>query len=85
MELTASFIIMCHYSLQDPNYNRINQWLNQTTRSGIVDLFHSTTPHAMRGYYTITAWDEKNQQTTQTFEIDEYGKNQKTVSLFILS
>ncbi|XP_073719633.1 alpha-2-macroglobulin-like protein 1 [Misgurnus anguillicaudatus] len=58
--------------LQDPNFNRINQWLNQTTKSGILDLFHSTSANAMRGSYTINAWDEKNQQTTQSFELDEY-------------
>ncbi|XP_065137471.1 alpha-2-macroglobulin-like protein 1 isoform X2 [Paramisgurnus dabryanus] len=58
--------------LQDPNFNRINQWLNQTTRSGILDLFHSTSANAMQGTYTINAWDEKNQQTSQSFDLDKY-------------
>ncbi|XP_048015827.1 alpha-2-macroglobulin-like protein 1 [Megalobrama amblycephala] len=58
--------------LQDPNSNRIGQWLNQSTRSGILDLFHSISPEATQGYYTITAWDEKNQQTSHNFEIKEY-------------
>ncbi|XP_067221217.1 alpha-2-macroglobulin-like protein 1 [Chanodichthys erythropterus] len=58
--------------LQDPNSNRIGQWLNQSTRSGILDLFHSISPEATQGYYTITAWDEKDQQTSHSFEIKEY-------------
>ncbi|XP_067307945.1 alpha-2-macroglobulin-like protein 1 [Pseudorasbora parva] len=58
--------------LLDPNSNRIGQWLNQTTRTGILDLFHSISPEATQGFYTITAWDEKNQQTSHNFEIKEY-------------
>ncbi|KAK7171657.1 hypothetical protein R3I93_004075 [Phoxinus phoxinus] len=58
--------------LQDPNSNRIGQWLNQSTRIGILDLFHSISPEATQGFYTITAWDEKNQQTSHNFEIKEY-------------
>ncbi|XP_051719987.1 alpha-2-macroglobulin-like protein 1 [Ctenopharyngodon idella] len=58
--------------LQDPNWNRIGQWLNQSTRSGILDLFHSISPEATQGYYTITAWDENNQQISHNFEIKEY-------------
>lgn len=58
--------------LQDPNSNRIGQWLNQSTRIGILDLFHSISPEATQGYYTITAWDEKNHQTSHNFEIKEY-------------
>ncbi len=33
-------------------------------------------PEAAQGYYTITAWDETNQQISHSFEIKEYGKNQ---------
>ncbi|XP_051965892.1 alpha-2-macroglobulin-like protein 1 [Xyrauchen texanus] len=58
--------------LQDPNFNRIGQWLNRSTNSGILDLSHRMTPGATQGYYTITIWDEKNQQTSQYFEIKEY-------------
>ncbi|XP_056099216.1 alpha-2-macroglobulin-like protein 1 [Rhinichthys klamathensis goyatoka] len=58
--------------LQDPNSNRIGQWLNQSTRIGILDLFHSISPEATQGYYTISAWDEKNHQTSHNFEIKEY-------------
>uniref|UniRef100_A0A8C2HYT3 Alpha-2-macroglobulin-like 1 n=1 Tax=Cyprinus carpio TaxID=7962 RepID=A0A8C2HYT3_CYPCA len=58
--------------LQDPYSNRIGQWLNQTTRIGILDLSHSMSPEAAEGFYTITAWDEKNQQISHSFEIKEY-------------
>ncbi|XP_073673455.1 alpha-2-macroglobulin-like protein 1 [Garra rufa] len=58
--------------LQDPNFNRIGQWLNQTIRIGILDLSHSMSPEAAQGYYTINAWDDKNQQISHVFEIQEY-------------
>ncbi|KAI2656158.1 Alpha-2-macroglobulin-like protein 1 [Labeo rohita] len=58
--------------LQDPYSNRIGQWLNQTTRIGILDLSHSMSPEAAQGYYTINAWDDKNQQISHGFEIKEY-------------
>uniref|UniRef100_A0A672L3U8 Alpha-2-macroglobulin-like protein 1 n=1 Tax=Sinocyclocheilus grahami TaxID=75366 RepID=A0A672L3U8_SINGR len=57
---------------QDPYSNRIGQWLNQDTRIGILDLSHSMSPEATQGYYTITAWDEKNKQISHSFEIKEY-------------
>ncbi|KAA0701893.1 Alpha-2-macroglobulin-like protein 1 [Triplophysa tibetana] len=56
----------------DPRSNRIGQWLNQNTRNGILDLFHSMTSQAAEGNYVITAWDENNQQTTHYFEIKGY-------------
>uniref|UniRef100_A0A673MPX5 Macroglobulin domain-containing protein n=1 Tax=Sinocyclocheilus rhinocerous TaxID=307959 RepID=A0A673MPX5_9TELE len=57
----------------DPYSNRIGQWLNQATRIGILDLSHSMSPEAAQGFYTITAWDDKNQQISKhSFEIKEY-------------
>ncbi|KAL1260636.1 hypothetical protein QQF64_008463 [Cirrhinus molitorella] len=58
--------------LQDPYSNRIGQWLNQSTRIGILDLSHAMSPEAAQGYYTITAWDDKNQPISHSFEIQEY-------------
>ncbi|XP_046891299.1 alpha-2-macroglobulin-like isoform X2 [Hypomesus transpacificus] len=58
--------------LQDPNSNRIAQWLNQSTVSGILDLSHPTTPEATQGAYTITAWTEKGKQIKHFFDIKEY-------------
>ncbi|KAI1893470.1 hypothetical protein AGOR_G00124050 [Albula goreensis] len=58
--------------LQDPNTNRIAQWLNQSTTSGILDLSNPMSSEATQGTYTITAWSEKGTPTTHTFEIKEY-------------
>ncbi|KAI2656160.1 Alpha-2-macroglobulin-like protein 1 [Labeo rohita] len=58
--------------LQDPYSNRIGQWLNRTTSVGILDLSYSMSPEAAQGYYTINAWDDKNQQISHGFEIKEY-------------
>ncbi|KAI7800728.1 putative alpha-2-macroglobulin-like protein 1 [Triplophysa rosa] len=60
------------HNQKDPNSNRIGQWLNRTTKSGILDLFHLTTLQALKGYYTITVWNEKNVEMKQSFEIKEY-------------
>ncbi|XP_029528600.2 alpha-2-macroglobulin-P-like isoform X3 [Oncorhynchus nerka] len=58
--------------LQDPNSNRIAQWLNQSTVSGILDLSHPMSAEATQGSYIITAWNEKGEQTSQNFDIKEY-------------
>uniref|UniRef100_A0A8K9Y0A8 Alpha-2-macroglobulin-like n=1 Tax=Oncorhynchus mykiss TaxID=8022 RepID=A0A8K9Y0A8_ONCMY len=58
--------------LQDPNSNRIAQWLNQSTVSGILDLSHPMSAEAKQGSYIITAWNEKGEQTSQNFDIKEY-------------
>ncbi|XP_030632003.1 alpha-2-macroglobulin [Chanos chanos] len=58
--------------LQDPDNNRIAQWLNRSTVSGILDLSHPMPSDATQGIYIITAWNEKNLQTTHSFEIKEY-------------
>ncbi|XP_035289151.1 alpha-2-macroglobulin-like [Anguilla anguilla] len=58
--------------LQDPNSNRIAQWLNQSITTGILDLSHPTTLEAKHGIYTISAWTKRGIKTTQTFEIIEY-------------
>ncbi|XP_036418067.1 alpha-2-macroglobulin-like protein 1 [Colossoma macropomum] len=58
--------------LQDPNFNRIGQWLNQSTVSGILDLSYPMNTEAQQGSYIITAWNGKNEATSQDFEIKEY-------------
>uniref|UniRef100_A0AAY5L6B0 Alpha-2-macroglobulin-like n=1 Tax=Esox lucius TaxID=8010 RepID=A0AAY5L6B0_ESOLU len=69
--------------LQDPNSNRIAQWLNQSTVSGILDLAHPMSPEATQGSYIITAWNEKGDKTSHNFDIKEYvlPKYEVTVSL----
>ncbi|XP_062335112.1 alpha-2-macroglobulin-like protein 1 [Osmerus eperlanus] len=69
--------------IQDPNSNRIAQWLNQPTVSAILDLSHPTTPEAAQGRYTITIWNERDEQTSTGFDLKEYvlPKYEVTVSL----
>ncbi|XP_053092313.1 alpha-2-macroglobulin-like protein 1 [Pangasianodon hypophthalmus] len=58
--------------VQDPNSNRIGQWLKVTTYSGLVDLSYPINSEATKGFYVITVWDEKNKKFTQTFEVKDY-------------
>ncbi|XP_036400858.1 alpha-2-macroglobulin-like isoform X2 [Megalops cyprinoides] len=58
--------------LLDPVFNRIAQWLNQSTASGILDLSHPTTPETSQGAYHIAARNREGARVTQSFEIKEY-------------
>uniref|UniRef100_A0A673WAN8 Alpha-2-macroglobulin-like n=1 Tax=Salmo trutta TaxID=8032 RepID=A0A673WAN8_SALTR len=69
VSLDASFL---SFNQMDPNSNRIAQWLNQSTVSGILDLSHPMSAEATQGSYIITAWNEKGERTSQNFDIKEY-------------
>lgn len=69
--------------IQDPNSNRIAQWLNQSTVSGILDLSHPMSAEATQGSYIITAWNEKGEQTSQNFDVKEYGEKIYLTILFL--
>uniref|UniRef100_A0AAY5EPR3 Alpha-2-macroglobulin-like protein 1 n=1 Tax=Electrophorus electricus TaxID=8005 RepID=A0AAY5EPR3_ELEEL len=58
--------------VQDLNSNRIGQWLNVSTFSGFLDMSYPINPEAAEGFYTITAWNERNEPIIQQFEIKEY-------------
>ncbi|XP_045929763.1 alpha-2-macroglobulin isoform X2 [Micropterus dolomieu] len=58
--------------LQEPNSNRIAQWLDKPIVSSILDLSHPMIPEAAQGTYTITATTDKGEQISHTFEIKEY-------------
>ncbi|XP_058244688.1 alpha-2-macroglobulin-like protein 1 [Hemibagrus wyckioides] len=58
--------------VKDPNSNRIGQWLNVATSSGLVDLSYPINSEATKGIYIINVWDEKNTELTQTFEVKDY-------------
>uniref|UniRef100_A0A667Y638 Alpha-2-macroglobulin-like protein 1 n=1 Tax=Myripristis murdjan TaxID=586833 RepID=A0A667Y638_9TELE len=58
--------------LQDPNTNRIAQWLDQPVVSGILDLSHPMSPEAAQGSYMITAWLQSGEQISHSFDIKEY-------------
>ncbi|XP_060736640.1 alpha-2-macroglobulin-like protein 1 [Tachysurus vachellii] len=58
--------------VKDPNSNRIGQWLNVATSSGLVDLSYPLNCEATKGVYIITVWDEKNKELQQNFEVKDY-------------
>ncbi|XP_053536527.1 alpha-2-macroglobulin-like protein 1 [Ictalurus punctatus] len=58
--------------VQDPNSNRIGQWLNVSTNSGLVDLSYPINSEATKGFYIITVWKQKNEAITQYFEVKDY-------------
>ncbi|XP_039619909.1 alpha-2-macroglobulin-like protein 1 [Polypterus senegalus] len=58
--------------LVDPRSNRIGQWLNISTNSGIVDLSYPTTSEAPLGMYTVTAWQEQGFSIHEKFKVKEY-------------
>ncbi|XP_076859341.1 alpha-2-macroglobulin-like protein 1 isoform X2 [Brachyhypopomus gauderio] len=59
-------------AVQDPNSNRIGQWLNMSTFNGFLDLSYPINPEAAEGSYAITAWNEWNEPITRDFEIKDY-------------
>ncbi|MFT7803647.1 alpha-2-macroglobulin-like [Arapaima gigas] len=64
---------LCPFSpVQDPSNNRIAQWLNQSSVSGILDFSHPMTPEAMQGNYSINAWDENWKMSSYSFRIEGY-------------
>ncbi|XP_009892429.1 PREDICTED: alpha-2-macroglobulin-like protein 1 [Charadrius vociferus] len=55
--------------LEDPEYNRIAEWLNVKSRHGIVDLSFPLASEAPLGKYTISVEQDMAQKT---FNVDEY-------------
>lgn len=60
---------------QDPEYNRIAEWLNVKSRHGIVDLSFPLASKAPLGEYTISVQQDMVQKT---FTVDEYGETWTT-------
>ena len=60
--------------VQDPNNNRIAQWLNVVPNQGIVDLSFQLAPEATLGTYSVAVADGK---TFGTFSVEEYGRWEK--------
>uniref|UniRef100_A0A3B3I4M4 Alpha-2-macroglobulin-like 1 n=1 Tax=Oryzias latipes TaxID=8090 RepID=A0A3B3I4M4_ORYLA len=77
------FFISIHFLKQDPNSNRIAQWLDKSIDRGILDLSHPTIPEAAQGIYVITAETDKGETISHNFEIKEYvlPKFEVTVNL----
>ncbi|XP_023817538.1 alpha-2-macroglobulin-like protein 1 isoform X2 [Oryzias latipes] len=70
-------------TIEDPNSNRIAQWLDKSIDGGILDLSHPTIPEAAQGIYVISAETDKGETISHNFEIKEYvlPKFEVTVNL----
>uniref|UniRef100_A0A8C5TSP3 Alpha-2-macroglobulin-like protein 1 n=1 Tax=Malurus cyaneus samueli TaxID=2593467 RepID=A0A8C5TSP3_9PASS len=55
--------------LQDPEHNRIAEWLNVKANQGIVDLSFPLAPEASLGKYTISVQQD---MAEKTFSVEEY-------------
>ncbi|GAA6082484.1 alpha-2-macroglobulin-like protein 1, partial [Tachysurus ichikawai] len=58
--------------LRDPNSNRIGQWLNVSTNSGLVDLSYPLNSEATNGFYDIAVWRNNLEALTKQFEVKDY-------------
>ncbi|XP_020512318.2 alpha-2-macroglobulin-like protein 1 [Labrus bergylta] len=69
--------------LQDPNSNRIAQWLDKSIDVGILDFSHPMNSDAEQGTYTISAITDKGEKITHTFVVKEFvpPKYEVTVQL----
>ncbi|XP_072235418.1 alpha-2-macroglobulin-like isoform X2 [Leuresthes tenuis] len=76
VSMDANFIpedrVYKEVALQDPNSNRIAQWLDKAIVGGILDLSHPIIPEAVQGSYMITALTDKGEQISHSFDIKEY-------------
>ncbi|KAM6290379.1 alpha-2-macroglobulin-like protein 1 [Porphyrio hochstetteri] len=64
--------------LQDPEHNRIAEWLNVKSRHGIVDLSFPLASEAALGEYTISVQQDMAQKT---FKVDEYVLNKFEIEI----
>lgn len=68
---------------QDPQQNRIGQWLNATSNGSILQLSFSLNSEVREGSYMISVWMKGN-QINKRFKVEKYGKLQFVVAeLFI--
>ncbi|XP_053536529.1 alpha-2-macroglobulin-like protein 1 [Ictalurus punctatus] len=58
--------------VQDPNSNRIGQWLNVPSYGSFVDLSYPLNSEATKGFYVITVRSQKNEAIKQSFEVKDY-------------
>ncbi|KAM4566570.1 alpha-2-macroglobulin-like isoform 2-T2 [Odontesthes bonariensis] len=76
VSMDANFIpvdrVYKEVALQDPNSNRIAQWLDKAIVGGILDLSHPMIPEAVQGSYMITALTDEGEKMSHSFDIKEY-------------
>lgn len=60
---------------QDPNQNRIGQWLDVRPKQGIADLSFQLADELSLGTYTISAQSFRSSSVqSSTFKVEERGK-----------
>lgn len=67
----CDFWLCVSFPKQDPEYNRIAEWLNVKPNHGIVDLSFPLASEASLGRYTISVQQNMAQKT---FSVEEYGE-----------
>lgn len=61
-------------ALQDPEQNKIFQWLEVSSKHGIVQLSFPLVPEPILGSYRITVEKKSGEKEDQFFTVEEYGK-----------
>lgn len=61
-------------TLQDPEQNKIFQWLEVTSKHGIVQLSFPLISEPILGSYHITVEKKSGEKEYQFFTVEEYGK-----------
>uniref|UniRef100_A0A8C6L8S2 Alpha-2-macroglobulin-like protein 1 n=1 Tax=Nothobranchius furzeri TaxID=105023 RepID=A0A8C6L8S2_NOTFU len=84
--LPVDQVVCSNHCVQDPNTNRIAQWLNKTIVGvGILDFSFLIIPEAAQGTYTITAVTDKGEEINNNFDIKEYVLPKYEVNIFLPS
>ncbi|NXG75108.1 OVOS protein, partial [Baryphthengus martii] len=69
---TVSFGTSLSSTLQDPEQNKIFQWLEVTSKHGIVQLSFPLIPEPILGSYHITVEKKSGEKEYQFFTVEEY-------------
>ncbi|XP_006875546.1 PREDICTED: ovostatin-like [Chrysochloris asiatica] len=59
-------------ALQDPHGNRIQQWDNEESFVGLVQLSFQLTSEPILGWYSVTVETPSGEKAYQTFSVEEY-------------
>lgn len=68
-------------TLQDPEQNKIFQWLEVTSKHGIVQLSFPLISEPILGSYHITVEKKSGEKEYQFFTVEEYGKQRLWTAL----
>ncbi|NWW16489.1 OVOS protein, partial [Falcunculus frontatus] len=69
---TVSFATSLSSTLQDPEQNKIFQWLEVTSKHGIAQLSFPLIPEPILGSYQITVEKKSGEKEYQSFRVEEY-------------